>query len=124
MPAHEEEAEDAEREGVRINWLRTIKAMEGSELQVEVMELDETGYPQPTGRFDTLAADTVILALGQDTDTDFLRSVPGRGVRARRDGARLHLADDRLPGRVRRRRHGPLGANRDRRRRARQASRA
>ena len=32
----------------------------------------------------------------------------GRGVRARRDGARLHLADDRLPGRVRRRRHGPL----------------
>jgi NADPH-dependent glutamate synthase beta subunit-like oxidoreductase len=24
MPAHEEEAEDAEREGVRINWLRTI----------------------------------------------------------------------------------------------------
>src|SRR5437764_12789396 len=35
MPAHEEEAADAEREGVRINWLRTIKAMEGSELQVE-----------------------------------------------------------------------------------------
>ena len=29
MPAHEEEAEDAEREGVRINWLRTIKAFEG-----------------------------------------------------------------------------------------------
>ena len=23
MPAHQEEAEDAEREGVRINWLRT-----------------------------------------------------------------------------------------------------
>ena len=59
---------------MRINWLRTIKAMEGSELQVEVMELDETGYPQPTGRFETLAADTVILALGQESDTDFLRS--------------------------------------------------
>ena len=84
MPAHEEEAEDAEREGVRINWLRTIKAMEGSELQVEEMELDETGYPQPTGRFDTLAADTVILALGQDTDTGFLRSMPG--VEFERDG--------------------------------------
>ena len=77
MPAHEEEAADAEREGVRINWLRTIKAMEGSELQVEVMELDESGYPQPTGRFETLAADTVILALGQESDTDFLRTVPG-----------------------------------------------
>jgi NADPH-dependent glutamate synthase beta subunit-like oxidoreductase len=84
MPAHEEEAEDAEREGVRINWLRTISALEGSEMQVEVMELDESGYPQPTGRFETLEADTVILALGQDTETDFLRAVPG--VEFQRDG--------------------------------------
>src|SRR6476659_2341194 len=37
MPAHEEEAEDAEREGVRINWLRTISAVAGTELQIEVM---------------------------------------------------------------------------------------
>jgi NADPH-dependent glutamate synthase beta subunit-like oxidoreductase len=77
MPAHMEEAEDAEREGVRINWLRTIAAFEGPELTVEVMELDESGWPQPTGRFETLAADTVILALGQQTDTAFLRPVPG-----------------------------------------------
>lgn len=77
MPAHEEEAADAEREGVRINWLRTIKAFEGPEMTVEVMELDDSGFPRPTGRFETLAADTVILALGQDTDTAFLRSVPG-----------------------------------------------
>jgi NADPH-dependent glutamate synthase beta subunit-like oxidoreductase len=84
MPAHEEEAQDAEREGVRINWLRTIKAFEGPELQVELMELDESGFPQPTGRFETLAADTVILALGQETDTAFLRSVPG--VEFDRDG--------------------------------------
>ena len=84
MPAHEQEAEDAEREGVRINWLRTIKEFEGPQLQVEVMELDESGYPQPTGRFETLAADTVILALGQETDTAFLRAVPG--VEFERDG--------------------------------------
>ena len=77
MPAHEEEARDAEREGVRINWLRTISAFSGEQLEVEVMELDESGFPQPTGRFETLAADTVILALGQDTDTSFLRAVPG-----------------------------------------------
>src|SRR5450432_2632283 len=56
MPAHEEEAQDAEREGVRINWLRTIKTFEGPELNVEVMELDDSGFPQPTGRFETLAA--------------------------------------------------------------------
>ncbi|MGZ4625799.1 MAG: FAD-dependent oxidoreductase, partial [Kineosporiaceae bacterium] len=63
MPAHEDEAVDAEREGVRINWLRTITAFEGPELQVEVMALDDKGYPQPTGEFETLAADTIILAL-------------------------------------------------------------
>jgi NADPH-dependent glutamate synthase beta subunit-like oxidoreductase len=84
MPAHEEEAQDAEREGVRLNWLRTITAFEGPELQVEIMELDETGFPQPTGRFETLAADTVILALGQESDTGFLRTVPG--VEFQRDG--------------------------------------
>ena len=77
MPAHAEEAEDAEHEGIRINWLRTITAFDGPELQVEVMELDDSGFPQPTGRFETLAADTVILALGQDTDTSFLHQVPG-----------------------------------------------
>ena len=84
MPAHEEEAQDAEREGVRINWLRTIKAFEGEQLQVETMQLDETGFPQPTGRFETLAADTLIVAVGQDTDTSFLHSVPG--VEFERDG--------------------------------------
>jgi NADPH-dependent glutamate synthase beta subunit-like oxidoreductase len=41
MPAHEEEAEEAEREGVRINWLRTITAFDGPELTIEAMELDE-----------------------------------------------------------------------------------
>jgi NADPH-dependent glutamate synthase beta subunit-like oxidoreductase len=84
MPAHLEEAEDAQREGVRINWLRTITAFDGPELEVEVMELDESGFPQPTGRFETLAADTVILALGQDSDTAFLRRVAG--VQFERDG--------------------------------------
>jgi NADPH-dependent glutamate synthase beta subunit-like oxidoreductase len=77
MPAHEEEAQDAEREGVRINWLRTITAFDGPELQIEVMELDDAGRPQPTGRFETLAADTVIMAIGQETETGFLRTVSG-----------------------------------------------
>jgi NADPH-dependent glutamate synthase beta subunit-like oxidoreductase len=84
MPAHEEEAEEAEREGVTINWLRTITAFDGPELTVEAMELDETGFPRPTGRFETLAADTVILAVGQDADTGFLRDLPG--VEFARDG--------------------------------------
>ena len=77
MPAHEEEAAEAEQEGVRINWLRTITAFDGPRMTVEVMELDEAGRPHPTGRLETLAADTLIMAVGQDADTSFLRQVPG-----------------------------------------------
>lgn len=84
MPAQQSEAEEAEREGVKINWLRTITAFDGPDLTVEVMELDPSGFPQPTGRFESLSADSVILALGQDADTSFLREVPG--VETEKDG--------------------------------------
>ena len=77
MPAHQEEASDAEDEGIRINWLRTITSMGEGDLTVEIQELDEHGKPQPTGQFETLEADTVILALGQESDTRFLASMPG-----------------------------------------------
>ncbi len=77
MPAHEDEAADAEREGVKINWLRTISSMQEEELTVEIMELDEKGRPQGTGRFEKLEADTVILAVGQEADTGFLKNIPG-----------------------------------------------
>ena len=84
MPAHEEEAQEAEREGVRINWLHTITAFDGPDMTVEVMELDQAGRPHPTGRLETLTADTLIMAVGQDADTAFLRQVPG--VEFTRDG--------------------------------------
>ena len=84
------------------------------------MELDETGFPQPTGRFETLAADTVILALGQDADTAFLRAGARSRVQPGRHRAGVSRDDDRMPWRVRRRRHGASRAHGDRRRRARQ----
>jgi hypothetical protein len=84
MPAHEEEAAAAEREGVTINWLRTITAFDGPEMTVEVMELGPDGYPRPTGTYETLAADTLILALGQDAETGFLHGVPG--IEFKKDG--------------------------------------
>jgi NADPH-dependent glutamate synthase beta subunit-like oxidoreductase len=77
MPAHPFEAEEAMQEGVKINWLRTIKAIEQTRIEVEVMQINAEGYPEPTGKFETLEADSVILALGQETDSAFLRSVPG-----------------------------------------------
>ena len=51
--------------------------MAGLSLTVEVMELDAIGQPQPTGHFETLSADAVVLALGQETDSNFLRRVSG-----------------------------------------------
>ena len=41
------------------------------------MALDDHGIPQPTGQFEMLAADSVVLALGQQAESAFLRGVPG-----------------------------------------------
>ena len=60
-----------------MNWLRTITSMDEADLTVEIMELDESGKAVGTGRYEKLAADTVILALGQRADTDFLHAIPG-----------------------------------------------
>jgi formate dehydrogenase (NADP+) beta subunit len=77
MPAHEFEADEALSEGVKIRWLTTIHEIVGPTLTVERMTLDDKGRPQPTGELETLEADAVVLALGQDSDSGFLRSVPG-----------------------------------------------
>jgi len=77
MPAHDFEAQEAIEEGVMIHWLRTIKSIDESTYTVEVMEIDENGRPKPTGKMETLEANDLILALGQDTDTEFLKKLPG-----------------------------------------------
>lgn len=87
MPAHPAETEEALSEGVKIRWLSTIKEIAGPDLTVEEMVLDADGWPQPTGRTETLRSDAVVLALGQDTDSAFLRRV--EGVECRADGTVL-----------------------------------
>jgi len=77
MPAHDFEATEALEEGITINWLSTIKQMDDSKITIEKMELDASGKPQPTGEFETLEADDLILALGQNTDTSFMDKIPG-----------------------------------------------
>jgi len=77
MPAHDFEAREAEEEGVMIHWLRTIKQIDETTFTVEKMQIDADGRPRPTGEFETLEADTLILALGQEVDTAFLTRVPG-----------------------------------------------
>ena len=75
MPAHDFEATEAEEEGVMIHWLKTIKQIDETTFTVEKMLINEAGRPEPTGEFETIEADTLILALGQDVDTDFLHKV-------------------------------------------------
>ena len=77
MPAHDFEATEALEEGVKIHWLRAITGLQGGTLTVEVMALDAGGRPRGTGEFETIDADDLILALGQETDTRFLRGVEG-----------------------------------------------
>ncbi|MGO9753311.1 MAG: NAD(P)-binding protein [Solirubrobacteraceae bacterium] len=77
MPAQDFEVEEALDEGILVKWLTTIKRADEGKLVVEKMALDETGFPQPTGELEELEADSVVLALGQDTDLSLLDGVPG-----------------------------------------------
>jgi NADPH-dependent glutamate synthase beta subunit-like oxidoreductase len=79
-PAHDFEIEEALQEGVMIKWLSTIKQAGDHQITVEKMALDDKGFPQPTGEFETLEADSVVLALGQDVDLGLLNGVPGLEV--------------------------------------------
>jgi len=85
MPAHDFEVEEALQEGVLIKWLSTIRNMDdrgngSGVLTVEKMALDDKGFPQPTGEIETLEADSLVLALGQDVDLSLLDGVPGLEV--------------------------------------------
>ena len=81
MEARAFEAQEATDEGVTFKWLSAIKnvgdAADPTSITVERMRMDEQGHPQPTGEFETLKADSVVLALGQQADSGFLAAVPG-----------------------------------------------
>jgi NADPH-dependent glutamate synthase beta subunit-like oxidoreductase len=77
MPAHDFEVEEALEEGVLVKWLSTIKHADGGRLVLERMELDDSGFPQPTGELEELEADSLVLALGQETDLSLIDGVPG-----------------------------------------------
>jgi 2-oxoacid:acceptor oxidoreductase delta subunit (pyruvate/2-ketoisovalerate family) len=77
MPAHDIEVTEALEEGVTMRWLSTVARADQGKLLIEKMRLDETGFPQPTGEFEDLGADTLVLALGQNADLTVLEDVPG-----------------------------------------------
>jgi 2-oxoacid:acceptor oxidoreductase delta subunit (pyruvate/2-ketoisovalerate family) len=80
MPAHDFEVEEALEEGVMVKWLSTITQAGDGALTLEKMALDDKGNPHPTGVFETLEADSLVLALGQDVDLGLLDGVAGLTV--------------------------------------------
>jgi NADPH-dependent glutamate synthase beta subunit-like oxidoreductase/Pyruvate/2-oxoacid:ferredoxin oxidoreductase delta subunit len=77
MPAHPSEVHEAEDEGILFRWLTTITQADEGALTIEKMCLDDKGALQSTGEFETLEADSLVLALGQEVDLGLLENVPG-----------------------------------------------
>ena len=59
-------------EGIQVKWLSTIASASKDKLKIEKMELDENGKPKPTGQYEELPADAVVLAIGQNVDKSVL----------------------------------------------------
>ena len=95
MPAHEFEADEALSEGVKIHWLSSIKNMETSSITVEKMQVID-GKAVPTGEYETLEADSLILALGQEADTDFLKHI--EGITFKEDGTTVEVNPSMMTG--------------------------
>ena len=111
MPAHDFEVEEALEEGIMMKWLSTIKRVDEGVLTVEKMQLDEKGFPQPTGEFETLEAEFA----GARARSGRRFVVARRRARIAdqgRHGAGRCQHDDRACRHLRRRRYGSLGAHR------------
>ena len=74
MPAHDSEVAEAEEEGIMMRWLSTVKHVDGGSITIEKMELDDRGFPQPTGETEELGADSLIMALGQEADLSLMEN--------------------------------------------------
>ncbi len=83
MRAEPYEADEAILEGVQAKWLTNPTAFGKEGVTIERIELGEDGTLHPTGELETLAVDSLVLALGQTADLEFLRKLPdieiGRG---------------------------------------------
>jgi len=81
MPAHEFEVHEALEEGVELCCLRSIAEVEGTTVRLEKMVAGEGRWPQPSGQYETIEADVIVQALGQNVETGFLEQIPGLTVR-------------------------------------------
>lgn len=76
MRADPYEADEAFLEGVKAKWLTNPTRFGRDGVRIEQIELGEDGSLIPTGLFETLPVDSMVMALGQHADVEFLRKVP------------------------------------------------
>ncbi len=94
MPAYDYETEDALAEGVDVQLLRSISKVEKKTITLEKMKV-EKGKAIGTNEFETINADVLIIANKQESDSGFLRSVPGIAVN---DDGTVTINSDRMTG--------------------------
>ena len=84
MTAHDSEVMEAEEEGITMRWLSTVNHVDEGSVRIEKMAIDAEGNLTPTGEYEDLAADSLVMALGQESDLSLLEGVEGveisRGV--------------------------------------------
>jgi NADPH-dependent glutamate synthase beta subunit-like oxidoreductase len=76
MPAHSFERDEAIEEGATLKYLHSIKRVNGRTVTLEKMKVSENRWPKPTGEFDSIEADVIVQAIGQDVDTAILQNTP------------------------------------------------
>ena len=78
MRAHPSEAMEAFAEQVKIRWMSTVKQFGNEEITVEEMQMLPDGSGSiGTGKYEQLKTDSLILAVGEHADVEFLKKLPG-----------------------------------------------
>lgn len=77
MSAFSHEVNEALSEGIKFIFLRTIVGLNKNNLSLSINELDDKKRAKQSGNLEILETDTLIFALNQIPDSEFLRKVPG-----------------------------------------------
>ncbi len=80
MPAHGFEIQEAIEEGAELKNLRSIKKVEDNTLTLEIMIAGDDPWPEASGQFETIEADVIVQALGQDVDLRLIDNIDGVGI--------------------------------------------
>ncbi len=77
MEAHPYEAGEAFAEGVKMKWLSTVESFGNDGIVIEQVQMNPDGSVTPTGKTERLAADSVVLAVGQHADLSLFQGAVG-----------------------------------------------